>query len=751
MNNLHYFCSSHHAGNPNIRDAAQIILDEQLNVISSCLIQDSVNVTTQTLLPFSGTVAFQNFSPAFNPINSNLINDYSVVNTCSANSVVFNVTDGCDTTWVTANPSGFANPNYLWSNGEISNTTFVTNSDTLTVQIYDPQSCCTLMDTIALTISSSSMTVNFPSDTVLCLVPGDSYTISPLMTGTIGGEVFTWNTGDITQDIQIDSSGYYFLNVSSSCASVDDSIQVVIHEYLIDQDLPDTSVCSSSLPINLNLPYTIFDSILWSNGETGLTATMNTTGLYSYTVYNYCGFVEDTFSISVTPDFSVMLSADTVLCMISGANLSIIPIVSDTIGGEIYTWNTGQTTQAIQVDSSGQYILNVSGMCTSVEDSIQITVHDYLTNYDISDTSVCSSDFPLIYNLPYTEFDSILWSNGDVGISSNIGLPGQYSYTAYSYCGVEQNTFTVSIIPTVSISDISNIDTCLVIGQSVSFNANSYTSDAHVWSNGSVSSQIDVNQDGSYFLSVSNSCGSDTSFFNVDIEAIPYLNLPSVIDTCLQSGNSIVFDAYTISGFYSWSTGSTESNIIIDSAGIYICTLSNLCGAVSDTIIVNNVTDIELIVPQDTNYFCGDKIELSDLSFVTTGVVYLGDSPNTNNLAYISEGGTYYLTASDGCGTITNSIYIELENSALFYAPNSFTPDGDEYNTLYQFVGDNYIVEEVLIFNRWGELLYEEKGNFSGWDGTYNGEMCADGIYVVVVRIKDCSDIDTKRCCMLIC
>jgi gliding motility-associated-like protein len=62
--------------------------------------------------------------------------------------------------------------------------------------------------------------------------------------------------------------------------------------------------------------------------------------------------------------------------------------------------------------------------------------------------------------------------------------------------------------------------------------------------------------------------------------------------------------------------------------------------------------------------------------------------------------------------------------------PNAFTPNGDSFNQIFQPVMYEDQVYELMIFNRWGEMVHYAKELNANWDGTYNGVLCEDGIYV---------------------
>ncbi len=79
----------------------------------------------------------------------------------------------------------------------------------------------------------------------------------------------------------------------------------------------------------------------------------------------------------------------------------------------------------------------------------------------------------------------------------------------------------------------------------------------------------------------------------------------------------------------------------------------------------------------------------------------------------------------------------------VMYTPNTFTPDGDEYNNTFGPVfPPNYEVSDytMLIFDRWGEVIFETHDVDFGWDGTYNGRPCQDGTYTWKISVADSQD-----------
>lgn len=90
---------------------------------------------------------------------------------------------------------------------------------------------------------------------------------------------------------------------------------------------------------------------------------------------------------------------------------------------------------------------------------------------------------------------------------------------------------------------------------------------------------------------------------------------------------------------------------------------------------------------------------------------------------------------------------IQLTEEVIFYVPNTFTPDDDDYNPTFQPVftaGYDPYDFTLLIFNRWGEILFESHNADIGWDGTYGGGLVQDGTYTWKIEFKTTANDERK-------
>ncbi len=100
---------------------------------------------------------------------------------------------------------------------------------------------------------------------------------------------------------------------------------------------------------------------------------------------------------------------------------------------------------------------------------------------------------------------------------------------------------------------------------------------------------------------------------------------------------------------------------------------------------------------------------------------------------------TLYVTTEHNCrDSITKNVTIEAD--VIIYAPNTFTPDGDANNNSWRVYIEGIDIYDyrMMIFNKWGEIVWESYNPESSWDGSFAGMgLVQDGTYVWVINVKD--------------
>ncbi|MDA3821140.1 MAG: PKD domain-containing protein, partial [Bacteroidales bacterium] len=195
---------------------------------------------------------------------------------------------------------------------------------------------------------------------------------------------YAWNTGDSSQSITINNSGFYSLSTTDVFGF--ESIDSIYVRYLADFSLSDTSICYGDtiiMSVALDSSY----AFLWSDASTDSLLEITGAGSYWLEITDSLGFsIRDSFVVVVDSfPYYANLGADVSVC--EGEEISLLSGTSEAV---TYLWNTGETTSSKQIDTSGIYSLIVSDSfgCTAY-DTISVTVSGLIPNTGFIADSSC--------------------------------------------------------------------------------------------------------------------------------------------------------------------------------------------------------------------------------------------------------------------------------------------------------------------------------------------------------------------------
>lgn len=82
---------------------------------------------------------------------------------------------------------------------------------------------------------------------------------------------------------------------------------------------------------------------------------------------------------------------------------------------------------------------------------------------------------------------------------------------------------------------------------------------------------------------------------------------------------------------------------------------------------------------------------------------------------------------------------VDIQSDIILYAPNAFTPDGDEFNETWRVYIEGIDIYDfhLTVYNRWGEIVWESYNPEGAWNGTYGSTQAKQGTYVWVIEAKD--------------
>lgn len=366
---------------------------------------------------------------------------------------------------------------------------------------------------------------------------------------------YTWNVTPVvtTQTLSVTQPGTYiathtFLN---NCYNVD-TFKVAKG----DPDLfigNDTSFCSNDSIVLHAIKSPSGGNFIWQNNVTDTFQVIKNTGTYwaKYTSLNGC-YVTDSVQITkVTMPFP-NLGNDTAFCANSSIN-----VAANTYTGATYLWNTGATSNNLNINSSGTYsIVSTNGMCIA-KDTIIIIKSDLPYTFLGNDTSYCGNN-GIVLNATYPGATTYLWNTGATSNSINITSSGTYIVTNTLNGCVSKDTINLTIKP-IPYAQFLISDTALCPYENINLNA-FYPGATYLWSTGETTSMINAKTGGLYTVTNTlNGCiAKDTVNIKNNKPAIAYAGT----DLLMYSGSSVTLKAsqHTNNKTYLWSPNNNLAN-----------------------------------------------------------------------------------------------------------------------------------------------------------------------------------------------
>jgi gliding motility-associated-like protein len=188
------------------------------------------------------------------------------------------------------------------------------------------------------------------------------------------------------------------------------------------------------------------------------------------------------------------------------------------------------------------------------------------------------------------------------------------------------------------------------------------------------------------------------------------------------------------------SIGSYLTGLIVTSAHGCIDTF-NMPAAVA---VLPSPTAGFDVNPKDTSIFYSDITMTNQMVDAIGCTVYWGDGAIYNNCDSVhnyARPGTYSIMQvvvnASGCyDTAYSEVLIRPE--FIFWIPNAFTPGKpDGLNDVFKPKLIGVHDYKFLIFDRWGEKIYETENPEDGWNGFYKGELCTNDVYVYKIIFRD--------------
>lgn len=682
---------------------------------------------------------------------------------------------------------------YDWGAGaSVVNTLNVSPITTTKYYINLSDGCSSFepIDSVLITVREPLDLVALP-DTTLCYLEDITLLASP-SGGVASNYTYQWLPFGITTatwDSSFTTDTTISLVLSDGCTVKNDTVsfKINVRDPLTKIQSPDVTLCegeSTTLTLTPSggLGTYSYDYSDGTSSGTATTASMTVSPIGSGThdfwirYTDNCTETEDTafYEIIIRDSLSVSLSSDITICYGESTTLTA------TAGGGVsssymYDWGSGasaSSTRLVSPTTTTKYYVELSDGCSNFLpiDSVLVTVRDQLlVSITAQDTACYGEDVTLTANVTGGDVTGYTynWNTGS-GTSSTfmatMVTDQSFGVIVSDGCTPTNATANHDMKVRDQLALVMPADVPICNGESIVLTPTPSggvpSSYVLTWANGlgtGLTKNVAPENTTTYTITLSDNCGTDAvGSVTVTVNPLPNVDFSAGPSPSCE-GQDIDFTNETITGAgstFNWSfgEGSTSTNedatFAYNNAGFYTIKLVvvNEFGC-EDSLIKTN--EIE-IIPNPVARFTNTPV-VADLfnpifTFTNTSTDAIdhvwtfgeGGTSSLNNPIYTySDTGSYQvtLTVSNvlGCTDQVTKI-VRVEDVFLLHIPNAFTPNDDKTNDTYGVVARGIRSYDILIVNRWGEIVYRSDDFSESWDGNYQGKKAIVGLYYYIIN-----------------
>jgi len=520
---------------------------------------------------------------------------------------------------------------------------------------------------------------------------------------------------------------YTFTPTTGQCA--DNQTMTVTVNPLVTPTF--TQVAPICVGGSFSLPTTSTNSI---NGSWSPTINNSSTTNYTFTPSIGQCAVNQTMTVSVGPPATPTFTAIGPFC--EGDNITLPTISNEGFTG---TWspvvnNTATTTYSF-TPTAGQCAIN---------GSISVTVNPIPTILINEAPSICVGQSTTLTTATSVTGGTYSWQpNGEttnqITVSPAATINYSVSYTLNG-CTSTPAVTTVTVNPNIPVEAGPNVSICQ--GEQVILTASGTPN--NTWSGGVIDgTSISPNQTTVYYVTGTSVNGCiTTDSVTITVNANPIINAGNPQTVCIGQQVNLTGSGAGVGGNYTWDNGVIDGQSFAANGTITYTVTGTDANGCSGTATVL-ITGLPIPVAQFTASPQSGEIPLN--------VTFTNLSTNANNYSWdfgnnlgansidlsdqislYNSFGVYtvWLTASNGiCSDSTSAIITATANPWLF-VPNVFTPNEDGANETWMVQTKNMETIELIILNRWGNVLAIIEDLNGGWNGkTADGKDATDGTY----------------------
>ena len=224
------------------------------------------------------------------------------------------------------------------------------------------------------------------------------------------------------------------------------------------------------------------------------------------------------------------------------------------------------------------------------------------------------------------------------------------------------------------------------------------------------------------------------------IKFVEILNKPSVDlgeDQAICEGDSVSLSAFGNYSFCHWMDDPylNDTLYVTNKEGNYWIEVNDVCGIDWDTVFVDVQPLPAVDLGNDTIIKMNTTIQLCP------GQGYCGYTwqDGSSSQHYLTNSpGTFWVDVTNEFGCKSSDTILIFPESFKIYLPTAFSPNNDNVNDIFIPISP-YEVDfdyEIMIFNRYGQMVFKSNSISEGWDGNYQNLPCPVEVYTWIVVVQ---------------